>query len=505
MTVMQNTGSVLGYTDVVRRSIAARLPKKQKLEQYFSSAPLAHLMASMMDYPQKEIRILDPGAGIGSLFVACVEEICKRGQLPRRIAVTAYEVDPVIFDSLEDSSARVRDLCDGLGVEFSSNLKRENFVAHYAKTHGTAHDGFTHVIMNPPYRKIGVSSRTYATLSRVNLQTVNMYAAFVAISHNLLEDSGQMTFISPRSFCNGAYFHSFRKNFLESMSIRRIHLFSSRSSSFRDDGVLQENVIVHAKKRGRHGAITVSSSLGPGDRVRQRRVRNSDVVFDGDPQYFIHIVPDGSGARASKMVNSLECTLEDLGISVSTGRVVDFRSRDELRSSGVDGAVPLVRPFNISGGTVTFPIEGRKHHNFIMESAKSRRLLVENGNYVLVKRFTTVEEKKRVVAAVWTKKEYGTHRVGFENRTNYFHRNGGGLEFYTARGLCAFLNSSVVDTYIRQFNGNTQINATDLRYLRYPSTGQLEQLGRMVGDDHNQKNTGEAIERLLFDGTVMGS
>lgn len=498
MTASQSTDSVLSYTDMKKRSISKLLLKKQRLEQYFSSAPLAHLMASMMDYPQNEIRILDPGAGIGSLFVACVEEICKRKRLPHKIAVTAYEVDSTLFDSLNDSLERVRGLCNRRGVKFSGNLQKKDFIEDYSL--GNAPSGFTHVIMNPPYKKINVSSQTYKILRDVDLQTTNMYAAFIAISHNMLGGNGQIVFISPRSFCNGSYFDHFRKKFLESMSLRRIHLFNSRTSSFRDDGVLQENVIIHAKKHGRHKTLVVSSSQGPQDHAKKRRVRITDTVFSNDPRNFIHIVSDKTKAQASSMIRRLECTLEDLEMSVSTGKVVDFRISDHLRPCAVDEAVPLVRPFNISGGTMTFPIQGRKHHNFIMESTKSRRLLAENGNYVVVKRFTTVEEKKRVVAAVWSKKEYGTHLVGFENRTNYFHRHGSGLEPQTAKGLWVFLNSTTVDSYFRQFNGNTQVNATDLRYLRYPSTDRLRRLGNVARNCHDQEDIDNTVKEILFGG-----
>ena len=46
-----------------------------------------------------------------------------------------------------------------------------------------------------------------------------------------------------------------------------------------------------------------------------------------------------------------------------------------------------------------------------------------------------------------------------------------------ARGLCLYLNSSFVDSYFRQFNGHTQVNATDLRILRYPTSTMLSALG----------------------------
>ncbi len=70
--------------------------------------------------------------------------------------------------------------------------------------------------------------------------------------------------------------------------------------------------------------------------------------------------------------------------------------------------------------------------------------------------------------------------IGFENHLNYFHCNGSGLDLDLARGLAAFLNSTLADTYFRQFNGHTQVNATDLRSFRYPTADQLVSLGRRL-------------------------
>lgn len=478
MTALQGTAGALDYADTSR--LNAKLPQKRRLEQYFSSAPLARLMASMMDYSQDTVRILDPGAGVGSLFAACAEIVCGMEQPPRCMSVTTYEVDPALADNLSGSLDRTRALCEDKGIHFSGSLVKGDFITDYC--HGVDIGGFTHVIMNPPYGKINVSSDLYGELRRTGIQTTNLYAAFIAIAQNLLNNKGQMVFISPRSFCNGVYFDQFRDGFLESMAIRRIHLFDSRTTSFHNDGVLQENVVIYATKHGLPGIVTISSSSGPEGHIKSRQMKHSEMVFNDDPRRFIHIIPDAAGSKISAVIRGLECTLDDLGLDVSTGKVVDFRIRSELRHDVTDGAVPLVRPFNISGGTVVFPICGRKHHNLIMDSEKSRKLLVKNGNYVVVKRFTTVEERRRVVAAVWTSKEYDTEMVGFENRTNYFHRNGDGLDLLTAKGLWAFLNSTVVDTYFRQFNGSTQVNAADLRYIRYPSENRLRQMGSEVPD-----------------------
>jgi adenine-specific DNA-methyltransferase len=41
-----------------------------------------------------------------------------------------------------------------------------------------------------------------------------------------------------------------------------------------------------------------------------------------------------------------------------------------------------------------------------------------------------------------------------------------------------WLNSSVVDRYFRTFSGHTQVNATDLRTMRYPDMATLRRLGK---------------------------
>lgn len=69
-----------------------------------------------------------------------------------------------------------------------------------------------------------------------------------------------------------------------------------------------------------------------------------------------------------------------------------------------------------------------------------------------------------------------------------------GLPEVFARGLAAFLNSSLVDLYFRQFSGHTQANSGDLRVLRYPSQEELESLGLAVGSAaHDQ----ETLDRLV--------
>jgi hypothetical protein len=76
--------------------------------------------------------------------------------------------------------------------------------------------------------------------------------------------------------------------------------------------------------------------------------------------------------------------------------------------------------------------------------------------------------------------------LGIENHINFFHRKRAGLSAPLARGLSRFLNSTVADRYFRQFNGHTQVNASDLRSFRYPNISSLERFGKASLDDTQQ-------------------
>ena len=70
--------------------------------------------------------------------------------------------------------------------------------------------------------------------------------------------------------------------------------------------------------------------------------------------------------------------------------------------------------------------------------------------------------------------------LGFENHLNVFHDARKGLSRELAFGLALFLNSTAADEYFRRFNGHTQVNATDLRLMKYPSLEILTLLGELA-------------------------
>ena len=309
----------------------------------------------------------------------------------------------------------------------------------------------------------------------------NLYAAFLSLSVTALREGGQVVAITPRSFFNGPYFGAFRAHLLDSIALDRVHVFDSRSTVFADTGVLQENVIFAGTRGAIPGVVELSVSHNHADtscahKVSSRNVAYEEVVFPNDPHRFIRLATDANDTAVAEIVLSQPCSLTDLGLQVSTGRVVDFRSRHALSAVNRPGAVPLVYPGNLRDGGVLWPRKIRKPQWFHPNDDKDRKMLLPEGWYTIVKRFSAKEERRRIVASFWSPLD-NPGEVAFENHLNVFHVNGQGLDEDLAKGISVWLNSSVIDKFFRTFSGHTQVNATDLRTLRFPSGATLRALG----------------------------
>ena len=484
----------------VRASRKRNVGRMSSMGQFLTPPPIAEIMASMLSVDSDNISVLDAGAGVGTLFAACVAALCQRSSPPRSIHVVAYEIEPVFLDYLAETIGLCAKLCDGAGVAFSAEVRPLDFLRDTADvlTRGLFSDSipaYDCAILNPPYKKIGSNSEARKQMRRLGVETGNLYAAFLAAAVRLLKDSGELVAITPRSFCNGPYFRKFRRFFLERMSFERIRLFESRQDAFRDDDVLQETMIFKAvKTRVRTMPVYITSSQNALDEVSSREIGHSGVVDPKDPELFIHIVTDEVSQDISSRMQMLACQLAELPFEVSTGRVVDFRSSCYLRHSPSPDTAPLIYPLHFSEGYIAWPKDGAKKPNAIAIAPQTESLLVPSGYYVLVKRLSSKEEKRRVVAAVYDPGQIQAPVVGFENHVNYFHVRGKGLDAVAAKGLCVFLNSSLVDMFFRQFNGHTQVNATDLRKLRYPAMAQLQALGQKVSSVFPSQ---DAVDRLV--------
>lgn len=473
--------------------------QQTQLGQFFTPERAAALIAGLPRLPETgRLRILDPGAGTGSLAAALTARVLR--ECPAlELEIVAVEIDPEVGCYLQATLDDLAETASVAGVKVATEIALGDYIelSTSLMTKSAALDNpFDLVIMNPPYRKLGLNSGHRRALLAQGVECPNLYAAFLALGAAALDPGGQLVAITPRSFANGPYFGQFRRSLLDRLSLDRIHIFESRSTVFSDTGVLQENIVFSATCQGSTDKVVLSVSRDHNDKSVERVVSYDEVVRPGDRQHFIRILADDGDTVIANTIASLPAMLPDLGVQVSTGKVVDFRARENLREIPEPGSVPLIYPGNVKGGIIEWPREIRKDQAFVVRAeAEQKKFLLPAGFYVIVKRFSAKEERRRVVAAVWDPGQNGSP-VAFENHLNVFHANGSGIDRDLAVGLSYWLNSSIVDNFFRTFSGHTQVNATDLRTLRFPSLNVLKTLGQ--GRDMLLPTQNE-IDRLIIE------
>lgn len=481
-----------------RREVASRTDRKKKsaLGQFMTPASVARFMASR--FPPSAIgvcRLLDAGAGFGALTCAFLDRWKAGGFAFSRVETTAYEVDADVRAHLEATLAAYSE-----PRRLAARVIGEDFIMAAALDiiEGRAGRRFTHAILNPPYKKLNNDSPHRRALSQVGIETVNLYSAFIALAIEQMAPGGVVVAIIPRSFCNGTYYKPFRDLLLDKAALRAVHLFDSRDSAFRDDAVLQENIIVVLERGGSQGDVVVTTSTDDSFADTRTFTHPFDrIVFPGDRERFIH-VPTTDRETALERVSGVRCTLDDIGVRVSTGPVVDFRLKDHLRLDAQPGAAPLLYPMHFSADRgVTWPVGSGKKANAIVVNDDTLQWLMPNAFYCVVRRFSSKEERRRIVANVVRPQDFpaGTEFLGLENHVNVFNDRRRGLPELMAFGLAAYMNTTAVDEAFRRFSGHTQVNAGDLRTMRYPPRDVLMKLG--AWGKANPTATQEAIDRTF--------
>ena len=205
--------------DINRFHFSSRLNLKQRSElgQFLTPAPVARFMAGQFNNLSGNISLLDPGAGVGSLTAAFVERLLINSHQIESCLITTYEVEETFLSCLEQCLIECCNALKNKGIKADYCLRNESFIGSITENNlplfNTNAQNFTHAILNPPYQKISSKSIEKKILSKLGIETVNLYSAFVWLSILQLAQNGEIVAITPRSFCNGSYFRPFRKAF----------------------------------------------------------------------------------------------------------------------------------------------------------------------------------------------------------------------------------------------------------------------------------------------------
>jgi adenine-specific DNA-methyltransferase len=461
--------------------------RRKELGQFFTPPAIARFMAKLSDRYDVEMTAIEPGAGLGILIAALAEFVSAETKC-HKWNVIAYEVDADLRPGLALALGYTRQWLSRWGIEFSFEIRPEDFILANAPALRPAPlfdqlDSRTRpdlIIANPPYFKLPKSDLRVGMMAEFVHGQPNIYTLFMAAAAKLLRPGGQMIFITPRSFCSGAYFQQFRQRFFQMVRLERVHVFESRTEAFERDAVLQENIVFRGRRASTWlDSIELSSSYGAFDLSKSevRIVPLGDVLALDSPSAVLSLPADSTDTAARNLFGHWPDRLRTLGLEISTGPVVPFRTTALVNDGDHVPTAPLLWVQHVQRMSVTWPIMHLDKPQWIRVQPESHRLLLPNKTYVLIRRFSPKEENSRITAAPYFKGDLPSEFVGIENHVNYLHRPAGNLTETEALGLAAFLNSQWVDLYFRQSSGNTQVSATELRDLPFPPMESIRRIG----------------------------
>ena len=444
--------------------------ERKKYGQFFTSMETARFMAEMYNIPNNinKVSVLDAGAGSGILSCALIERLETIDNI-QEIELTCYENDSNDLPLLESNLNYCR---ENSNKKITIFIFEENYIlSQYLDFNhmigcNPEPKKYEFVIGNPPYMKISKNAPEAAAMPEVCYGAPNLYFIFAAMGLFNLKDDGEMVYIIPRSWTSGAYFKHFRKYFLTEGKLEHIHLFVSRSKVFDKENVLQETIIVKARKTKyipETVTITSSQSNSDFDDITSLTVPYNLVVSGND--FYVYLVTDENEVNVLKRLHKFDKTLPEIGVKMKTGLTVDFRNKEILRDEEEEGAIPLFYSQHIKQGNVQFPIE--KEHQYVVTNQKG--LIQENKNYLFVKRFTTKEESRRLQCGVYLAKDYPQYRkISTQNKINFIDGVLTEMSECLVYGLYVLFNSTLYDEYYRILNGSTQVNSTEINSMPVP-------------------------------------
>jgi len=475
------------------------MDERRELGQFFTPPEVAAFMADLALPVGRDVRILEPGAGTGILTASLCERLLGRAT---NVHIDVYELHPRLATVCEQVLTHTAGWLADHDITCTFIVHRADFVLENASflqpsLFNEHRERYDIAIANPPYFKLLKDDRRARAAAHIVHGQPNIYGMFMAIMASLLRRDGVMVTITPRSFTTGEYFRRFREVLFATVLPEAIHLFGSRKDAFRKDEILQENVILQARRTRVESPVTITTSTGVRDLDHRtsRRVPLRDIVDLRSRDLAVHIPTTDVDDRVLTFIKSWPETLHTLGLGVSTGPVVAFRALEFLHEAP-NGAreVPLLWLQHVRKMDIRWPVDGSNKRQYIANNADSKYLLLPNATYVVMRRFSAKEEHRRIVAAPLFERQLPGSMVGLENHLNYVHRPKGKITRAEALGLAALLNSAILDRFFRISNGNTQVSAVELRNLPLPPADTIKAIGRLI----EQEGT-EELDRVIAD------
>lgn len=471
----------------------ASVPKstRKKYGQFFTNVATAKFMAALFDFDlsKSKLSILDAGAGSGILSAAVVDKLINDGY-KGEIHLTCYETDEQVLSLLKANLALIK---SKYGVYYE--IIQANYITSQTFENESLFDdenkAYDYIIGNPPYLKTSKNASEAKIMPSVCYGTPNLYFLFWAMGIHNLKQEAELVYIVPRSWTSGAYFKRFRQYLFGNCVITDIHLFESRDKVFDGESVLQETIIIKIKKTTENPDYIniTTSSTSAFDDVAKFSAPYGAIVASNQ---FVYLVTNEKDIKVLNQINHFDTTLPDINMRMQTGIIVDFRTKEVLRNQLEDNSYPLFYSQHIKDGRVIWPLG--KEGEVIKTDREA--YLQENSDFLMVKRFTSKEEKRRLQCGIYLKKRYAQFPyISTQNKINFIKCDSPCVTY----GLYVLLNSTLYDNYYRILNGSTQVNSTEINQMPIPKRQIIEEMGReLMHKDLSVENCNKILNKWII-------
>lgn len=315
---------------------------------------------------------------------------------------------------------------------------------------------FDFIVGNPPYSK-RISPEEKELFFEKYHESLgghpNLCPLFIHKSLEMLKEEGILGYLVAAPYISSYYNRKLRKLIWEKTTLLEILRFEDRKKVC--DGILQEFSILILKnsKPKTDYQLYVSAtrdrdSLTKGQ-VNKVNIECSKVIRDNVCNYEFLIAGDRLDYEiASKMLKNSN-PLKNLS-EVHTGEVVQFRSGEYLSHERLSGYYPLVKIEQIK------QFYFNKDFNTWYKPKKSKQY-VHSNDLIIVKRMTSKEQPRRIVAAMIN----GIPEVSVDNKLNLLKTKNNQDNLF----ILGILNSKLIDYYFRLYSSNTQVSANELDAL----------------------------------------
>lgn len=446
--------------------------------QYFTPISIANMMINAIDIEKikdkNKIKILEPSAGGGILIYEVVFFILKNTDISE-IYLDAYELDYDLYLILKKNINLLKEYVNQeYNIKMVINLFNDNFILSkgYLWKKNISHNEYDLIVSNPPYKKINRSSEESLVLKDISYGQPNLYSLFMGLSVKLLKENGIYVVLSPRSYLSGMYNEKLRKYIFNESRLIHIHSFYNRGFF---QNANQEVIISAFVKDKEISGIDIFYNND-----FKCNIQFKDLLYDSNKNSLI--VPRCyEDVELYKLMNRLT-TMDNIGIGISVGPVVQFREKLVTKELYNDNLVPLIVAKDIFNNSIFYYEREniRKTHNKAISIESTN--LVKNSNYVLLQKVMAKDDNNSIVIAVLEKQYFRYKYLGIDNNILYFHKKDKKnlMTKDECYGLFCYINSYIFQQYYLLINSTHTINVSDFENIRFPSMDILKKMGKCI-------------------------